>query len=297
MMSAKYIPQFILIFIICAISSCLKSERVDKKEFPNGSYLLIEYYRDGKVKSKSNFASNGLQHGEAILYHPNGNIRQVLLYKMGAKYGESRGYKSNGDIDYVGSYKNNKQDSTWSWYNRCNNHLIVSFIENYNTGVPWGGQVEYSDSTGEFLNYSFFGLFEADKVKLLGKIEKNIDDYQIDGALGYVLTKKYESDSGCNILVTVNIGRPSDFHSSLQLTVSGRKIANEQIIFSTDYSVDTYGYFIESCDEADYHFVADFTIRDDKGVLIYSNEINETILTSSLSEVFPARSRSSLSAQ
>jgi antitoxin component YwqK of YwqJK toxin-antitoxin module len=294
MMSMRHISIFFLFFIVCAIFSCQKSEKVEKIKFPNGSYLLIEYYGDGEVKSKSNFASNGLQHGETIQYHPNGNIRQALQYKMGEKDGGSRGYHSNGYIDYVGSYKKNQQDSTWIWYNHYNNSQYISFIENYKVGVPWGGQIGFIDSTGKFLNYSLFGPWDVDKVKLLGKIEKNTTNFHVKGTLGYVLTKKHASDSECYILVTVNVARPDGFDTYLELTVSGKKVLREDFIISNDYSVVTYGYFIESCAEPNFQFVANYTVRDDKGYLVHSEKIDGTILTTSSSQVFlPAEAESS----
>lgn len=268
-MSAKNTSKLLLFYIVLAFFSCQKNGKVDKKEFPNGSYLLIEYYENDRVKSKSNFAPDGLQDGETIHYHPNGNIRQVLHYKMGEKYGASRGYHSNGYTDYVGSYKKNQQDSTWIWYSPYNNGQFISFIGNYNRGVPWGGQMEYNENTGEFLNYSLFGLCDVGKVKLLGKIEKKIDNYQVDGVLGYVLTNKHEVESGCYILITVNIGRPDGFKTSLELTVLGKKIAMKNLIMSSDYSVDTYGYFIENCNEPNFQFAANVTISDKKGYLVH----------------------------
>lgn len=285
-MLAKNTSKLLLLFIIGAFFSCQKIEKIDKKEFTDGSYHLIEYYENGRVKSKSNYASNDLQDGETIHYHPNGNIRQVLYYKMGEKHGESRGYHSNGYIDYVGSYKKNQQDSTWIWYNHYNNSQYISFIENYKIGVPWGGQIEFIDSTGEFLNYSLFGLWDVDKVKLLGKIEKNITNFHVQGTLGYVLTKKHASDSECYILVTVNIARPDGFDTYLELTVSGKKVLIEDFIISNDCSVVTYGYFIESCAEPNFQFVANYTVRDNEGSFVHSEKIDGTILTTSSSQVF-----------
>jgi len=68
--------------------------KVDKDENPTGVYEF--YYDDGSISGSGELNSEGQKIGEHKSYHPNGELKQVAIYKDGKLNGLSTEYYDNG---------------------------------------------------------------------------------------------------------------------------------------------------------------------------------------------------------
>jgi len=75
----------------------------------------IDKYPSGVIKFKGQFRF-GERHGHWISFFPNGKLWSEMEYDKGIRQGINTTYYISGIKRYTGFYKNDKQDSTWSYY-------------------------------------------------------------------------------------------------------------------------------------------------------------------------------------
>ncbi len=83
-----------------------------------GSY--VDKYPSGITKF-SGFFRFGQRHGQWFSFYPNGEAWSEMHYDKGLKQGPNIAYYENGKIRFSGFYKNDKQDSVWSYYDSLGN--------------------------------------------------------------------------------------------------------------------------------------------------------------------------------
>jgi antitoxin component YwqK of YwqJK toxin-antitoxin module len=84
---------------------------------PDSNYTgdYIDKYDNGIIKFKG-FFRFGERHGQWMSFYPMGTLWSELHFDKGLRHGLNITYFKNGKKRYEGSYKNNKQDSVWNYY-------------------------------------------------------------------------------------------------------------------------------------------------------------------------------------
>lgn len=80
---------------------------VDK--YPNGINKFVGFYRLGQ------------RHGQWMAFYPNGTQWSEMHYDKGLRQGPNIAYFEDGKVRFSGFYKNDKQDSVWSYYDSIGN--------------------------------------------------------------------------------------------------------------------------------------------------------------------------------
>lgn len=75
----------------------------------------IDRYPSGIIKFKGQFRF-GERHGHWLSFLPNGDLWSEMQYDKGLREGPNKVMRQNGALLYTGFYKNDKQDSTWSYF-------------------------------------------------------------------------------------------------------------------------------------------------------------------------------------
>lgn len=119
-------------------------KRVERKTYDENFSLVIHsiykddiehfkgYYPNGNLKIKVQFKDN-LFFGENKYYYENGNIREIVNYriqetkdnKLALRDGEYRQYYDNGNIKELGTYKDDKKEGLWLNYSRNQRNEII----------------------------------------------------------------------------------------------------------------------------------------------------------------------------
>ena len=119
-------------------------KRVERKTYDENFSLVIHsiykddiehfkgYYPNGNLKIKVQFKDN-LFFGENKYYYENGNIREIVNYriqemkdnKLALKDGEYKQYYENGNIKESGTYKDDKKEGLWLNYSRNQRNEII----------------------------------------------------------------------------------------------------------------------------------------------------------------------------
>lgn len=84
---------------------------------PDSNYTgdYTDKYQNGVIKFKG-FFRFGQRHGQWMSFYPNGILWSELHFDKGLRAGLNATYYKNGKKRYEGVYKNDKQDSVWSYY-------------------------------------------------------------------------------------------------------------------------------------------------------------------------------------
>lgn len=88
--------------LILPPDSAYTGDYVDK--YPSGIKKFVGFYRFGK------------RHGQWFSFYPNGAAWSEMHYDKGLRHGPNLAYFENGKMRFSGFYKNDKQDSVWSYY-------------------------------------------------------------------------------------------------------------------------------------------------------------------------------------
>jgi antitoxin component YwqK of YwqJK toxin-antitoxin module len=73
-------------------------------KYPSGITKYVGYFRFGK------------RHGQWMAFYPNGTAWSEMHYEKGLRHGLNIAYFENGKKRYEGFYKNDQQDSVWTYY-------------------------------------------------------------------------------------------------------------------------------------------------------------------------------------
>ena len=84
---------------------------------PDSDYTgeYTDKYAGGIVKFKGYFRF-GQRHGTWMSFYPNGLKWSEMHYEKGMRHGPNQAFYMNGKIRYEGTYKNDFQDSVWTYY-------------------------------------------------------------------------------------------------------------------------------------------------------------------------------------
>lgn len=84
---------------------------------PDSTYTgeYTDKYPNGIIKFKG-FFRFGKRHGQWMSFYPSGLMWSELHYDKGVRHGPNMTYFITGTKRYTGFYKNDKQDSTWCYY-------------------------------------------------------------------------------------------------------------------------------------------------------------------------------------
>ncbi|RSK38625.1 toxin-antitoxin system YwqK family antitoxin [Mangrovimonas spongiae] len=164
-------------------------------------YSAITDTKAKKEKEDEIMYKDGVKHGLAKYYYPNGQILRTGYYEKGLKTGEWKAYRKIGGLLYIGSYKNDKATGEWKYYDAVNGVIdaignfkddqkvgewryyyengIIKMIGSYLNGKKEGKWNEYFDnealkSTGYYQNNEKIGVWKFyDKYGDLIKNEKH----------------------------------------------------------------------------------------------------------------------------
>lgn len=112
-------------FILDSLSKVEQKKRVDslKKKNPllimppdsnyTGDY--VDKYPSGITKFKG-FFRFGQRHGQWMSFYPNGLLWSELHFDKGLRHGPNTAFYLNNKMRYAGFYKNDMQDSVWTYY-------------------------------------------------------------------------------------------------------------------------------------------------------------------------------------
>ena len=84
---------------------------------PDSTYTgtYTDKYASGIIKFQG-FYRFGKKHGQWMSFYPNGLMWSELHFDKGLRHGPNMTYFESGTKRYTGFYKNDKQDSIWSYY-------------------------------------------------------------------------------------------------------------------------------------------------------------------------------------
>lgn len=87
-------------------------------KYKNGDFIdtLKVFFSNGKPNYIKYYTPSGIQNGEFIVWHENGNISQVGHYVDGKKDGQWKTYFENGQLESVSSYRLGKEIGDWITY-------------------------------------------------------------------------------------------------------------------------------------------------------------------------------------
>ena len=121
---------------------------------------LIEYDKNGQLRSKSNF-KNGKPDGVYLSYYENGRLDEERNYKNGKKEGTSISYWENGNLLSKYSYRNDKREGASIMYWR---EGLLASEGSYKNGKKEGAWVDRFQngqlkSKGSYKNDKREGVF------------------------------------------------------------------------------------------------------------------------------------------
>jgi hypothetical protein len=84
---------------------------------PDSEYTgdYVDKYPAGIIKFKG-FFRQGERHGQWMSFYPTGVLWSEMTYDKGVRTGLNRAYYNTGKKRYEGTYKNDRQDSVWIYY-------------------------------------------------------------------------------------------------------------------------------------------------------------------------------------
>ena len=115
---------------------------------------VITYYdyEQKNKKSECQFDSEGLRHGECVLYFETGEVSRRCSYKEGLLHGLYVEYYTNGSIKKQGSYKNGKKHGLWKeWFE---NGVLASYGDYVNG--EWSGTWKTFDDEGNIASQATY---------------------------------------------------------------------------------------------------------------------------------------------
>jgi hypothetical protein len=77
---------------------------------------IEEYYPNGSLRSRVQYAHDTIKEGTAIYYYENGQVSGQGLYKQNEKHGSYTDYYSNGVVKEKGMYRNGKPVGSFYYY-------------------------------------------------------------------------------------------------------------------------------------------------------------------------------------
>ena len=118
---------------------------------------FVEYYSNGKLKSKGVFKS-GVVNDLRIMYYENENKQVERNYLLGKPNGKNAEYFEDGKTKQEGQFKLGKEDGVWLFYfENGNRKALVTFAD----GIQ----------EGDFLEYTPDGKLKAQYYFINGKAE------------------------------------------------------------------------------------------------------------------------------
>jgi len=193
-------PRFLLLFFFFGISHCLFSQdtvnRTDAAGRKNGIWRKVD--KDGHKIYDGQF-TNGVPSGVFRYYYSDGNLKAISVLSEDGKIARTQSFARSGRKIAGGNYRDEKKDSTWSYYSDYDGVLLseesyaggvkegvsrtffpngsVAELITYKNGKKEGEWIQYYDDgmlkfRGAYINDEkdgpFIGYFPGGKVNLSG---------------------------------------------------------------------------------------------------------------------------------
>lgn len=180
---------------------------------------LKEYYRDGVLKA-SQFYMNDTLDDTTRLYHPNGRLKTIQIFKNRLRHGCWRDYNREGGLYSELFFKNGFLDSVCSKYTYKSLRLLTRITYNqgvkngpeekfyasgkpqsrvyYNMGTVFGAAEEWEENGKKRNNDFAITVSENDEVLLTNTLSYNIylENPQPDDKVYWVFGSDAEAHSG-----------------------------------------------------------------------------------------------------
>jgi antitoxin component YwqK of YwqJK toxin-antitoxin module len=115
---------------------------------PYSGYIK-EVYDNNTLKSIRSFL-NGMQHGIAYTYFPNGKPQAIRSYKANKSFGRHYGYWENGNQKFDFLYINDKREgSNKQWYESGKPYTFLQFKDDKENGM----QQAWRENGRPYINY------------------------------------------------------------------------------------------------------------------------------------------------
>lgn len=151
-------------FCLLTISSC-----TNKKE-SHTPIVMIDYYEDGKIKSRVEMNKDSILDGRMDTYYPNGNKEMTAFFVNEKVDGEMIRYYETGKVASIENYsKHIKNGLSVNYYESGNRRFEGYFYR----GLEVGHQYEYFDNKENSLKYDTYIYLLGDKRKPNGTTEYN----------------------------------------------------------------------------------------------------------------------------
>jgi len=85
-------------------------------EYEGQEYEHKEYYDSGKLKIDGQYNSNGKHTGTWKKFYESGELEYLLDYVNGKRHGSKIQYFESGKIEHTGTFKDNKSEGIWKFY-------------------------------------------------------------------------------------------------------------------------------------------------------------------------------------
>jgi antitoxin component YwqK of YwqJK toxin-antitoxin module len=124
----------------------------------NGIYYLKGKAFSGYIKDTyENSAAklvygylNGMQHGKAVSYYGNGQLRDCRMYAANKSYGRHYGFWENGNMKFEYYYLNDKREgSNKQWYESGKPYAFLNFKDDKEAGM----QQAWRENGKAYINY------------------------------------------------------------------------------------------------------------------------------------------------
>lgn len=146
--------------VIC-LSFVIMASCQDYSQQENANLKKQTVYADGSIKSVVDLDKDSLEQGILKEYFPNGKLRSEVFYVNGKKSGIKKGYYETGKLKCIGFYRDDLQDSTWTWFFEDG---TISQIDNWLNGKSFGENTTYNKD-GSIKEYAFY-TFDGEAIYL-----------------------------------------------------------------------------------------------------------------------------------
>ncbi len=163
--------------------------------------VITGYYSDGTMKCVRNL-KNGIEHGEQIVYFPNGKVETLCVKDNGIQSGISKAFFKNGKLFAQGNYASGLRDGSWEIWKTNGDKFIRNYVrdtlhgqtkEIRTNGSIVFGQYDKGNEIGEWITKSADSLITMITTYENGVLQGSVKEFYPTGELyvnGYFLNGK-----------------------------------------------------------------------------------------------------------
>jgi len=113
-----------------------------------GDHFIVKFYAKGKLMIRQSYTKKGIADGVAVVYHPNGIVRQEIPFVIGVAEGLGKANSDSGFLEAETTYKNNKRHGLRTIHAYRGGDIEGTFINGTVTG-----KIKVQDSRGVIYYY------------------------------------------------------------------------------------------------------------------------------------------------